>query len=129
MTNPPEHFTFLKPWRVGTHYGIHVYEVGTDRPIATFFTEQEAWDTVEQHNRTVKTVCSTCHWTVFLHTIDTMKNPTVSPVKVRLPDLEHPEVSIVRDSYPKHSAAKKVKGLTVTQIKRLFDNLARKAIT
>lgn len=28
------------PWRVGTHYGIHVYE--GDRPVATFHREEDA---------------------------------------------------------------------------------------
>lgn len=48
-------------WRVGSHYGIHVYEItngepGTendDRPVATFHTVQDARDAVAAFNKTV----------------------------------------------------------------------------
>lgn len=37
MTDAPDE---LSPYRVGDHYGIHVYQ--GDRPVATFFREDEA---------------------------------------------------------------------------------------
>lgn len=36
-------------WRVGEHYGIHVYE--GDRPVATFHTVADAKRAVAEHNR------------------------------------------------------------------------------
>lgn len=41
-------------WRVGTHYGIHIYE--DDRPVATFFREDEARHAADLHNVTIATV-------------------------------------------------------------------------
>lgn len=35
-------------WRVGSHYGIHVYE--GDRPVATFHTVADAKQAVSDHN-------------------------------------------------------------------------------
>lgn len=35
-------------WRVGRHYGIHVYE--GDRPVATFFREEDAREAVAEVN-------------------------------------------------------------------------------
>lgn len=37
-------------WRVGQHYGIHVYE--DDRPVATFHTVEDAIAAVLAHNNT-----------------------------------------------------------------------------
>jgi len=43
-------------WRVGQHYGIHVYECTSDeasdldRPIATFHTALDAVEAVQAHN-------------------------------------------------------------------------------
>ncbi len=49
-----------RPWRVGTHYGIHVYEEsdtssrqeksGDDRPVATFHRAEDARAAVEAYN-------------------------------------------------------------------------------
>jgi hypothetical protein len=39
-----------QPWRVGQHYGIHVY--AGDVPIATFHTVSDARRAVEDHNAT-----------------------------------------------------------------------------
>jgi hypothetical protein len=38
----------MKPWRVGRHYNIHVYE--DDRPVATFFRSEDAAAAVAEHN-------------------------------------------------------------------------------
>jgi hypothetical protein len=38
----------MAAWRVGRHYNIHVYE--GDRPVATFFREEDARQAVEDHN-------------------------------------------------------------------------------
>lgn len=38
-------------WRVGEHYGIHVYE--SDRPVATFLTEDDAARCVDAVNGAV----------------------------------------------------------------------------
>lgn len=38
-----------QPWRVGDHYGIHVYE--GDRPVATFHRAEEAALAVAAHNQ------------------------------------------------------------------------------
>jgi hypothetical protein len=35
-------------WRVGEHYGIHVYE--GDRPVATFHNSRDAYAAVDAHN-------------------------------------------------------------------------------
>lgn len=37
-----------QPWRVGTHYSVHVYE--GQRPIATFFTSADARLAVQAYN-------------------------------------------------------------------------------
>jgi hypothetical protein len=39
------------PWRVGTHYGIHLY--AGDEPIGTMLTPELAAAAVEAHNATV----------------------------------------------------------------------------
>jgi hypothetical protein len=39
----------MTEWRVGRHYGVHVYE--GDRPVATFFTVDDARRAVDDHNR------------------------------------------------------------------------------
>ena len=38
----------VRPWRVGTHYGIHVYD--GERPVATFFRAGEAERAVALYN-------------------------------------------------------------------------------
>ncbi len=43
------------PWRVGSHYGIHIYAVagydnGDDIPVGTMFTVALAREAVEAHN-------------------------------------------------------------------------------
>jgi hypothetical protein len=51
-----------RKWRVGSHYGIHVYEItnsepGTendDRPVATFHTAQDARNAVAAFNKSTE---------------------------------------------------------------------------
>lgn len=38
-------------WRVGEHYGIHVYD--GDRPVATFHRAEDAAEVVAAHNEVV----------------------------------------------------------------------------
>lgn len=57
MTNRP------RTWRVGDHYGIHVYEVdpepyGEDRPVATFHREEDARRAVTAFNAMEQLVAS-----------------------------------------------------------------------
>jgi hypothetical protein len=50
---PPPVPEDVRPWRVGQHYGIHVY--ADDRPVATFFRADEAERAVNLHNAALAT--------------------------------------------------------------------------
>lgn len=41
----------MAKWRVGSHYGVHVYE--GDRPVATFFQAEDAQAAVDAMNKPV----------------------------------------------------------------------------
>ena len=47
----------LRPWRVGSHYGIHIYadDGGESVPIATAMTTAAAEQIVREHNAAIET--------------------------------------------------------------------------